>query len=219
MFNQLQGVPPDALLKLIVEYSQDQNPSKVDLGVGVYKDEQGLTPVMQAVTAAEHIILDNQLTKSYIGPAGSALYCERTAQLIFGEDHAVIKDHRLSIAQTPGGCAALRMAAEFINTCTKTATVWVSTPTWVNHTPLLGDAGLTLKEYPYYDYQTKSVDFDAMLQTLAGASAGDLVLLHGCCHNPSGADLSNEQWQPLTNLIMDKRFTLDGQQCARDDCR
>ncbi|MCJ8337839.1 MAG: aspartate/tyrosine/aromatic aminotransferase [Pseudomonadales bacterium] len=206
MFNQLQGVAPDALLKLIVQYNQDQSTSKVDLGVGVYKDEKGNTPVMQAVTAAEHIILDNQQTKSYIGPAGSALYCELSTQLLFGKNHPVIKDRRLSVAQTPGGCGALRMAAEFINICSPGATIWVSTPTWVNHIPLLGEAGLQLKEYPYYNYETQSVDFAQMLQTLDSASEGDLVLLHGCCHNPSGADLSREQWQQVIALVLAKNL-------------
>lgn len=206
MFNQLQGVPPDALLKLIVQFNQDTNSNKVDLGVGVYKDEQGNTPVMQAVTAAEHIILDNQQTKSYIGPAGSPLYCELSAQLLFGKNHSVIKDKRISVAQTPGGCGALRMAAEFINTCSPGANIWVSTPTWVNHIPLLGEAGLQLKEYPYYDNQSKSVDFAGMMSTLNTASEGDLVLLHGCCHNPSGADLDKAQWQQVTQLILEKNL-------------
>ena len=206
MFNQLQGVPPDALLKLIVQFGQDNNPKKVDLGVGVYKDEQGNTPVMHAVTAAEHIILEKQQTKSYIGPAGSPLYCELSAQLLFGKDHPVIKDNRISIAQTPGGCGALRMAAEFINVCKPGATVWVSTPTWVNHIPLLGEAGLQLKEYPYYNNDTKAVDFDKMLETLETASEGDLVLLHGCCHNPSGADLNPAQWQQVADLVLKKNL-------------
>jgi aspartate aminotransferase len=206
MFNQLQGVAPDALLKLIVQFNEDQNPTKVDLGVGVYKDEQGSTPVMQAVTAAEHIILEQQQTKSYIGPAGSALYCELSAQLLFGKEHNVIKDKRLSVAQTPGGCGALRMAAEFVNVCSPGATVWVSTPTWVNHIPLLGEAGLQLKEYPYYNSETKSVDFENMMQVLQGATEGDLVLLHGCCHNPSGADLSKQQWQQVAKLVLEKNL-------------
>jgi len=206
MFNQLQSVPPDALLKLIVQYSQDENPNKVDLGVGVYKNESGQTPIMQAVSKAEHIILEQQQTKSYIGPAGSQLYCDLSAQLIFGKDHSVIKDKRISVAQTPGGCGALRMASEFINTCKKNAVIWVSTPTWVNHIPLMCEAGLELKEYPYYDYSTKSVNFSAMIETLSQANEGDLVLLHGCCHNPSGADLNQQQWQQLTELILKKNL-------------
>jgi len=206
MFNQLQSVPPDALLKLIVQYSQDENPNKVDLGVGVYKNESGQTPIMQAVSKAEHIILEQQQTKSYIGPAGSQLYCDLSAQLIFGKDHSVIKDKRISVAQTPGGCGALRMASEFINTCKKNAVIWVSTPTWVNHIPLMCEAGLELKEYPYYDYSTKSVNFSAMIETLNQANEGDLVLLHGCCHNPSGSDLNKQQWQQLTELILKKNL-------------
>ncbi|EPJ49434.1 MAG: aspartate aminotransferase [Osedax symbiont Rs1] len=206
MFNQLQAVPPDALLKLTVQYNQDQNPLKVDLGVGVYKDEQGNTPIMAAVSVAEQIILDQQQTKSYIGSAGSALYCELSANLLFSKDHQVIKDQRISVAQTPGGCGALRMAAEFINVCSPNATIWVSTPTWVNHVPLLAGAGLVLKEYPYYDNSTKSVDFAGMMNTLNTAAAGDLVLLHGCCHNPSGADLSIDQWQQVVALVLAKNL-------------
>ncbi|MCJ8300314.1 MAG: aspartate/tyrosine/aromatic aminotransferase, partial [Pseudomonadales bacterium] len=139
-------------------------------------------------------------------PAGSPLYCELSTQLLFGKNHPVIKDRRLSVAQTPGGCGALRMAAEFINICSPGATIWVSTPTWVNHIPLLGEAGLQLKEYPYYNYETQSVDFAQMLQTLDSASEGDLVLLHGCCHNPSGADLSREQWQQVIALVLAKNL-------------
>ncbi|MEH6444863.1 MAG: amino acid aminotransferase [Oceanospirillaceae bacterium] len=206
MFNQLQGVPADALLKLIVQFNQDPNPTKVDLGVGVYKDDEGKTPVMQAVTAAEHIILEQQQTKSYIGPAGSPLYCELSAKLIFGAQHSVIKDKRIAVAQTPGGCGALRMAAEFINVCSTGATIWVSTPTWVNHIPLLSEAGLVLKEYPYYNNQTKSVDFEGMLSTLNTAKEGDLVLLHGCCHNPSGADLNQQQWRQIVELVLEKKL-------------
>jgi aspartate aminotransferase len=206
MFNQLQGVPADALLKLIVQFNQDPNPTKVDLGVGVYKNEGGKTPVMQAVTAAEHIILEQQQTKSYIGPAGSPLYCELSANLIFGAQHSVIKDQRIAVAQTPGGCGALRMAAEFINVCSAGATIWVSTPTWVNHIPLLSEAGLQLKEYPYYNNETKSVDFEGMLNTLNTANEGDLVLLHGCCHNPSGADLDKQQWQQVVELVLEKKL-------------
>lgn len=206
MFNHLQGVPADPLLKLITQFAQDKNPDKVDLGVGVYKDELGNTPVMQAVTAAETRILEQQITKTYIGPAGSQLYCQRSAELLFGEKHSVIKDKRLSIAQTPGGCGALRMAAEFINFCAPGSKVWVSTPTWVNHIPLLSEAGLVLAQYPYYNNDTKSVDFAGMLETLADAKEGDLVLLHGCCHNPSGADLNAEQWRLLTHLILTKNL-------------
>ncbi len=206
MFNQLQGVAPDALLKLIVQYNQDPSQTKVDLGVGVYKDEKGNTPVMAAVSAAEQIILDNQSTKSYIGPAGSALYCKLSAELILGKQHPVLKDKRVSVAQTTGGCGALRMAAEFVNTCSANATIWVSTPTWVNHIPLLGGAGLQLKEYPYYNQQTKAVDFERMMSVLETASEGDLVLLHGCCHNPSGADLNPQQWQQVVALVLEKNL-------------
>lgn len=204
MFEQLQPLPADPILNLLVHYRQDTRPHKVDLGVGVYKDETGQTPIMSAVHQAESRLLANETSKSYIGPAGSAEFNRLMANLLLGEHHPVLREQRLTVAQTPGGCGALRMAAELINHCTPAANVWVSDPTWANHIPLLNGAGLSTRPYPYYDNASKTIRFDAMLETLRHASPGDVVLLHGCCHNPSGADLSKEQWHTLSQLITEQ---------------
>jgi aspartate aminotransferase len=202
MFESLQSVPADPILNLSVLYRKDSNPKKVDLGVGVYKDEAGHTAIMQAVSLAEERLLVEEDTKAYVGMAGSKKFCDLLAQVTLGADHQVISDQRISVAQTPGGSGALRVLAEFINVAKPGSTVWVGNPTWANHIPVMKSAGLTIKTYPYYSKQTKTVDFDAMMATLkSDAKAGDVVLLHGCCHNPSGADLTIEQWQATADLI------------------
>ncbi len=201
MFEALNPLPQDPILAMMARYQRDEDPRKLDLGIGVYKDEQGNTPIMQAVQKAEQLLLLKETTKSYMGPAGSAGFNRLIAELVFGKKHQVIKDNRVISAQTPGGCGALRMGAEFLRGLNDTSRIWVSTPTWANHLPLLGGAGLEIAEYPYYDYAEKTLQFDAMMATLEKASAGDFVLIHGCCHNPSGADLSREQWQAVAALL------------------
>ncbi|SHK40560.1 aspartate aminotransferase [Marinobacter antarcticus] len=204
MFETLKQLPQDPILQLMQTFRDDTRPDKVDLGIGVYKDDAGKTPIMASVHEAERRLLEGETTKSYVGPAGSAGFNESMARLILGNSNSLIRDGRTSVIQTPGGCGALRMAAEFFRLCQPDTTVWVSTPTWANHMPLLGGAGLNIREYPYLNRETLTVDFPAMLETLEGAKAGDVVLLHGCCHNPSGADLTFEQWQTVTQLIQRK---------------
>ncbi|HCH32532.1 MAG TPA: aromatic amino acid aminotransferase [Oceanospirillaceae bacterium] len=205
MFESLRAVPADPILNLSVLYRQDTNPNKVDLGVGVYKDETGHTAIMEAVARAEERLLTEEDTKAYVGMAGSKRYCELMSQATLGADHPVISEQRIAVAQTPGGSGALRVLAEFIDVAKANATIWVGNPTWANHHAVFNSAGLTIKQYPYYNRDTKAVDFDAMLATLdQEAEAGDLVLLHGCCHNPSGADLSLPQWQATADLIKAK---------------
>lgn len=204
MFETLNPLPQDPILQLMQTFRDDPRPDKVDLGIGVYKDDVGNTPIMAAVHEAERRLLDGETTKSYVGPAGSAGYNDAMKTLILGADNTLIRDGRTSVVQTPGGCGALRMAAEFLRLCNPATTVWVSSPTWANHLPLLGGAGLTIREYPYLNRDALQVDFAAMLESLEGAKAGDVVLLHGCCHNPSGADLGIEQWQQVTALIQRK---------------
>jgi len=204
MFEALDQLPQDPILQLMQTYRADTRPDKVDLGIGVYKDDQGNTPIMTAVHEAERRLLEGETTKSYVGPAGAAGFNNAMARLILGDSNSLIRDGRTSVIQTPGGCGALRMAAEFLRLCQPDTTVWVSTPTWANHMPLLGGAGLNIREYPYLNRETLTVDFSAMLDTLESAKAGDVVLLHGCCHNPSGADLTFDQWQAVTQLIQRK---------------
>jgi len=202
MFESLRAVPADPILNLSILYRQDTNPNKVDLGVGVYKDEAGHTAIMEAVSRAQELILVEEDTKAYVGMAGSKRYCDLLAQTTLGAYHTVLTNNRFAVAQTPGGSGALRVLAEFINVAKPGATVWAGNPTWANHSPIMQSAGLEIKQYPYYDKDTKAVDFDGMLATLkAETKAGDVVLLHACCHNPSGADLSLEQWQATADLI------------------
>jgi len=202
MFESLRAVPADPILHLSVLYKQDTNPNKVDLGVGVYKDETGHTAIMEAVSRAEERLLTLEDTKAYVGMAGSKRYCELMAQVTLGVDSEIISNQRFAMAQTPGGSGALRVVAELMNVVKPGATVWVGNPTWANHIPVMKSAGLEVKQYPYYDANTKSVDFDAMIASLkADTQAGDIVLLHGCCHNPSGADLNLEQWQVTADVL------------------
>ena len=206
MFAALQAYPPDPILRLIAEFRADPRPDKVDLGVGVYKDELGRTPIMAAVKAAEHRILEAEDSKAYIGPAGVPEFNAAIQRLVFGGGHPVLAASRAATVLTPGGCGALRVGAELLKRAAPDTTIWVSAPPWANHIPLLGNAGLRIREYPYYDRQSSSLRFDAMLTALAQAGAGDVVLLHGCCHNPCGADLDGEQWRAVAELAEQRGF-------------
>lgn len=206
MFGSLKAQPADPILGLLAKYREDQNPQKIDLGVGVYKNEAGHTAILNCVKKAEKHRYDTEDTKVYIGPTGSPLFNEEMNKLIFGS-HKVLIENRARTVSTPGGTGALRVAAEFIKTCKAGATIWVSNPTWANHTGLFKAAGLNVKTYPYYDYENKNLDFDGMLAALKEVSADDVVLLHACCHNPSGMDLNKEQWQQVAELAKDIGFT------------
>ncbi|MEI5639080.1 MULTISPECIES: amino acid aminotransferase [unclassified Pseudoalteromonas] len=206
MFSELKPLPTDPILGLMAAYKQDTNPNKIDLGVGVYKDEQGNTPVLRAVKKAEAFRLENETTKSYIGLAGNLDFCQKMESLLLGE-HKALLANRVRTAQAPGGTGALRVAAEFIKRCNDNATIWVTTPTWANHISLFEAAGLQVKEYPYYDYENKGLLFDDMMAALKQVPKGDVVLLHACCHNPSGMDLNQEQWQAVAELAKEQGFT------------
>ena len=208
MFQLLPALPADPILGLMASYHADSNPKKIDLGIGVYKNEAGNTPVMTAVKKAEGMILDSQTTKSYVGPTGDAGYNAIVAELLLGKSLNDSLGKRRVTVQSPGGCGGLRLAAEFIKSANPDATVWVSNPTWANHVPLLGSAGLKIAEYPYYDYDSHSVKFDAMIECLSKIDSGDIVLLHGCCHNPCGADLNQEQWQQVRDVALKQGFTV-----------
>ena len=208
MFQSLPALPADPILGLMASYRADSNPKKIDLGIGVYKNEAGDTPVMTAVKKAEGMILDSQTTKSYVGPTGAAGYNAIVAELLLGKSLNDSLGKRRVTVQSPGGCGGLRLAAEFIKSANPDATVWVSNPTWANHVPLLGSAGLKIAEYPYYDYDSHSVKFEAMIECLSKIDSGDIVLLHGCCHNPCGADLNQEQWQQVRDVALKQGFTV-----------
>ena len=208
MFQSLNALPADPILRLVAEYQADTNPNKIDLGIGIYKDENGDTPVMTAVKKAEQRILDSQNSKKYVGPTGSPAYNAAVAELLFGAQlNSTLGGRRVTV-QAPGGCGGLRLAAEFLKLASPEATVWVSDPTWANHIPLMSAAGLKISKYPYYDYATHSVRFDEMLSCLQQVPKGDIVLLHGCCHNPCGADLSLAQWQAVRDVALAQGFTV-----------
>lgn len=207
MFETIEKRPPDPILGLSAAYKRDQNPDKIDLGVGVYKDEDGNTPVMAAVKQAEKQLWEMEDSKSYIAQAGPDNFLAQTADLLLGPNHDVLQDQRSCTVLAPGGSGALRLAAEFVSNNRPDTTIWVCDPTWANHVPLLGKAGLTLKQYPYYDYTSHQIRFDEMMETLKSAGEGDLVLLHGCCHNPCGADLTREQWQEVSAAAQVQGFT------------
>jgi aspartate aminotransferase len=185
----------------MAKYRADPFKEKVDLGVGVYRDLSGNTPILDCVRKAEKEILASQTTKSYVSAAGREEFNSAAEELVLGSSHATRRDRRVKTLQTPGGCGALRVGAELIKAAAPSTVVHLSDPTWGNHAPLLGDCGLKLERYPYYDAATHQLRFEAMLQRLKAASAGDVVIIHACCHNPSGADLNPEQWQSVAELL------------------
>jgi len=205
VFSQLKPQPADPILGLSVKFKADNNPSKIDLGAGIYKDATGHTPVLDCVKTAEKFRTEGETSKAYLGSAGSGLFNEKITSLILG-DSEVLKQNRIRTISTPGGTGALRIAAEFIGRCTPGATIWVSNPTWANHQGVFSAAGLTVKTYPYYDYENKCLDFAAMSEALQQIPSGDAVLLHACCHNPSGMDLNRQQWQQVADITRDRGF-------------
>ncbi|HLY53102.1 MAG TPA: amino acid aminotransferase [Steroidobacteraceae bacterium] len=207
MFQTLDRLSPDAILGLMAQFRADTFPQKVDLGVGVYRDPSGNTPVLRCVRRAEQIVLEAQATKSYVAAAGREEFNRAVEELVLGDAHPARRTRRARTAQTPGGCGALRVGAELIRAAAPAAAVYVSMPTWGNHAPLLGSSGLKLERYPYYDAPSHELRFGAMLERLDRASPGDVVLVHACCHNPTGADLSMDQWSALTELLARRRLT------------
>lgn len=206
MFEHLDLLPADPILGLMAEYRADPSPTKLDLGVGVYKDPQGRTPVMAAVRAAELLQVNEQDTKTYLSPAGNPAFNQAIARLVLGAEHPALITGRAMAMQAPGGCGALRLGAELLVAANPQVGVHVSDPTWANHVPLLGSAGLRLARYPYYDARRGAVNFDAMLEALRALPAGEVVLLHGACHNPTGADLSLDQWRTVAQVLAERRL-------------
>jgi aspartate aminotransferase len=207
LFQDLDRLSPDAILGLMAQYRADPSPQKVDLGVGVFRDLDGNTPVLDCVRRAEQAVLRAQSTKSYVAAAGRAEFNEAVEDLVLGAVPDVRGKGRVRTAQTPGGCGALRVGAELIRAAAPRTTVHVSDPTWGNHMPLLGSSGLKLEPYPYYDAARRELRFDDLLAHLKRAAPGDVVLVHACCHNPTGADLSAPQWAALTEVLQERRLT------------
>lgn len=207
MLQSLEPLPADPILGLSAACRADSNPDKVDLTIGIYMDEQGVCPVFEAVQQAQREIAAEELTKAYLPPAGDEAFNQGLQRLVLGADSAALADGRVSSIQTPGGCGALRIGAEIIHAASPDARVWVSDPTWPVHLPLLGSVGLEFATYRYYEPSTHGVNFDGMVEDLKKAQAGDVVLLHGCCHNPCGADLSLDQWEVVTTMAETQGFT------------
>lgn len=206
MFEKITAAPADPILGLTEEFKNDTRSDKINLGVGIYKDESGHTPVLSTVKKAEAILLEKETTKSYLSIPGTAEYGLAVQQLLFGADSAIISSKRAKTAQAPGGTGALRLAAEFIKRQLGDVKVWISNPTWANHNGVFTAAGLETVQYSYYNADTKDMDFEATLADLANATPGDIVLLHGCCHNPTGIDPDAAQWQKLAELCAAKQL-------------
>ena len=200
MLENIAAAPADPILGLNDKFLSDPRDHKINLGVGVYKDENGNTPVLNSVKQAEKRLLDVENSKTYLGIPGSADYALAVQQLLFGDGSPVIAEGRTQTAQTPGGTGGLRVAAELISRQIGATRLWVSDPTWANHIGIFQAAGLEISRYAYYDADRHDMDFEAMLADLGQASAGDVVLFHGCCHNPTGIDPNREQWGRLAEL-------------------
>jgi len=200
MFDHLQATPPDPILSLMAQYRADPREQKIDLGVGVYQDDRGATPVMSAVRKAEAALYASEQSKTYQGIAGNPVFGEQMLQLLFGADNALLTTGRARFISTPGGSGALRLGGELLRRANPNARLWVGTPTWPNHIPLLGSTGLPMVEYNYLNQGGDGVDMQALEEALSSAQPGDIVLLHGCCHNPSGVDLSLDEWLRVVEL-------------------
>lgn len=199
-FGAIARVPGDPILGLMEAYARDTNPDRFDLGVGVFKDAQGLTPVPRAVKLAEQRLLDGQTSKSYVGGHGDAAFGQLIAQLVLGDDAPLLAARRAGATQTPGGTGALRLAAEFIRQCLPGRGIWLSDPTWPIHETLFASAGLKVSHYPYVGADNR-LNVTGMLAALESVPTGDVVLLHACCHNPTGFDLSQQDWQAVLEVV------------------
>ncbi|AMB85343.1 aromatic amino acid aminotransferase [Pseudomonas agarici] len=199
-FTAIARVPGDPILGLLEAYAQDPNPAKFDLGVGVYKDAQGLTPILRSVKLAEQKLVEGQMTKSYIGGHGDPRFASLLTELVMGADSPLIAGQRVGATQTPGGTGALRLSADFIAHCLPGRGIWLSDPTWPIHETIFAAAGLKISHYPYVDAHNR-LDIAGMLATLEQVPPGDVVLLHACCHNPTGFDLSHADWYKVLDIV------------------
>lgn len=204
MYENLVAQPADKILELMQLFRDDPRENKIDLGVGVYKNAEGLTPIMSAVKKAEEQLWHAENTKSYTGLLGDAGFRDAMVDLILGSS---MKSENVASAATPGGTGAVRQGLELIQMASPGATVWVSDPTWPNHLSIMKYLNVPMKQYRYFDAASRSVDWDGMVADLGQAIEGDVVLLHGCCHNPTGANLNPSQWQDLAKLLAEKKLT------------
>ncbi len=206
MFEQISRVPPDTILGLMAAFKADTNPQKVDLGVGVYQDDAGQTPVLDCVKRAEAMLHKQENSKCYLGPRGVVGFNEAISKLLLGADSDALAAGRMATVQTPGGTGALRVAAEVIRRVKSTSKIWVPSPTWANHDALFTAAGFSVEYYRYRDQASGGLDFDGMKQDLAKLGPDDVVVMHACCHNPTGIDPTPAQWSEIVELAVERRF-------------
>ena len=205
MFN-LDLAPGDPILGLTEKFKADSNPDKINLGVGVYQDATGTTPIQISVKKAEEWLLEHEKTKSYLAIPGTPEFAMRTQELLFGTDHEIISSKRAKTAQTPGGTGALRVAADFLKRARPQATVWISEPSWANHRAIFESAGFQVKAYSYYDMVSKKLNSIDFIESLNDIVNDDVIVLHACCHNPSGIDLGDAEWKAVSDSAANKRL-------------
>ncbi len=206
MFESIPQAPPDAILGLGEAFRNDPNPAKINLSVGVFQNAQGKTPVLESVKEAEKRLLASEATKTYLSIEGLKDYAQQVQELLFGKGSEILASKRAVTAQSPGGTGALRVAADFIKKHLPTARIWCSKPTWANHAAIFNAAGIAVEYYPYIDSTGRSLDFAGMLDGLLQANRGDVVLLHACCHNPTGIDPTTAQWKQIADLLQEKEL-------------
>lgn len=206
MLEQLKAIPPDPILGILAAFAKDPNPLKIDLGIGVYRDELGQTPMLPSVIEAEKRMIAQQTSKSYLGPPGVVGFNSAMSELVFGAGHAVLKAGRVRTVQTPGGTGALRVAADLIKAANAAGTVWASDPTWPNHLAIFPASGLATQNYPYFDKASSGLKFQEMMDSLRQRGPGDTVLFHACCHNPCGVSPDPEQWEAIADLAAKRGF-------------
>ncbi|PLX88771.1 MAG: aromatic amino acid aminotransferase [Desulfuromonas sp.] len=204
MFENVQIAPPDPILGLTEMFKADPNPDKINLSVGVYQDAQGKTPVLETVKEAEKRILEQENSKGYLPMTGEPVYCAKVQELLFGEEHEIIEQKRAATAQCPGGTGALRVVGDYLHTLHPDAKIWLSNPTWANHNTIFAAAGLKCEKYEYRDAASNGLNFDAMCASIKTIPKGDVILLHGCCHNPTGIDPTPEQWSIIGDILAER---------------
>jgi len=206
VFETVENAPPDAILGLSEAFGRDPNPEKINLAVGVYKDENGQTPILPSVLAAREKLVAADASAGYLPIPGAPQYAAAVQELLWGTDHAAVTEKRVVTAHTPGGTGALRVAGDFIHKIFPDATLWLSEPTWPNHPPIFKAAGVPTKTYSYLDATATGLDFEAMIAALRQMPADDAVLLHGCCHNPTGVDPTAEQWSQIASVVRERKL-------------
>lgn len=204
MFEGIHTAPADPIFGLTAAFRRDANPLKINLGAGVFRNESGQTPILAVVKEAERRLWQEENSKTYLSIQGNQQFAKNVRELMFGRQHPKVDDSRLFTVHTPGGTGALRLAADFLAANQPDTTVWIPEPTWLNHSQICQAAGLSVRKYPYLDETRRELDFQSLKDSLATAPAGDVVLLHGCCHNPSGVDPTPEQWQELAELLKER---------------